>query len=91
MGRVATAGYERGSDPASSMSAIIRLGLPVLLFGGCRASDQGLGDWWLSWDEATGALSVEHRGRRLLDLLADWGLSEAQREAVLVTNPARVV
>jgi alpha-glucosidase (family GH31 glycosyl hydrolase) len=44
------------------------LALALLVLGGCRASDQELGQWFLSWDDETGALSVDHQGRRLLDL-----------------------
>lgn len=38
------------------------------LLAGCRSSDQELGSWLLSWDDATGALAVDHQGRRLLDI-----------------------
>lgn len=50
------------------MRARLFLALSPLLLGGCRATDQELGGWLLTWDDASGGLTVEHHGRRLLDI-----------------------
>ncbi len=50
------------------MRARTSLALALALSTGCRTSDQELGSWLLSWDDETGALAVDHQGRRLLDV-----------------------
>ena len=46
--------------------------------------------WGSDWPHPTETDDTMPDDARIIDLLADWGLSEAQREAVLVTNPARL-